>query len=177
MARIALFCAGNPLMADDGLGPAVFRELFAYDLGEDVDAFDVGCLSLDCLNAVRDYDLIVTVDAIDGTGEPVGAIVRFEPDDMAGRPFGAQSLHDMKLKDLFDAAALVGYEARGLCLGMQVANAHPACVTVGLTSAVQEALPTLVECVLAELVREGACVRVRATGEPVAPGFRHVMGG
>lgn len=157
-------CVGNRLMLDDGVGPAVYDAIEeGYVLPEGVDLMDLGCLTHAMINAVRDYDLIVTVDAVDGTDEPAGTVFRYEPDDLARRPAGSQSLHDLKLADLFDAAALLGYEARGLCLGMQVANASPAEVTVGLTPAVFEALPRLVETLVAELVREGVEVR-RADG-------------
>ena len=43
--RIAVFCVGSKLMLDDGLGPAVYEELQAYDCGPDVDFLDVGCMS------------------------------------------------------------------------------------------------------------------------------------
>ena len=149
--RIAVFCVGNPLMLDDGVGQAAYVELAKHDLGPDVDLFDVGCMSLDYLNAVRDYDLIVTVDAAEGTGHPAGTVLRYEPDDVAGRPFGTQSLHDLRLSDLFEAAALLGYEARGVCFGVQAENANPAQATVGLTPPVQAAIPLLVQSVIAEV--------------------------
>ena len=72
------------------------------------------------------------------------------------RAAGARaSLHDLKLADLFDAAALLGYEAEGYCLGMQVENMSPAEYVVGLTPKVHAALPLLVEAVAAELARRG----------------------
>jgi len=173
--RIAVFCVGSKLMLDDGLGPAVYEELQAYDCGPDVDFLDVGCMSLDYLNAVRDYDLIVTVDALDGTGEEPGTLFRFTPDDMARREFGSQSLHDLKLSDLFDAAFLVGYEAEGVCLGMQVLDPSPAEAIIGLTEPVYAKLPDLVDCVLAELIGRGVHISVRQTGETVEPGFHHTL--
>ena len=157
--RIAVLCVGNRLMLDDGLGPAVYdavRE--GYCLPPDVDLYDLGCLTLDMLNAVRDYDLIITVDAVDGTDAAPGTVFRYAPDDMARRSAGTQSLHDLRLVDLFDAALLLDYRAEGLCLGMQVA--------IGLTPAVHEALPLLVETLVAELVHRGVDVR-RADGTPV----------
>lgn len=171
--RIAVLCVGNRLMLDDGLGPAVYdavRE--GYLLPASVDLYDLGCLTLDMLSAVRDYDLVITVDAVDGTDAAPGTVFRYAPDDMARRPAGAQSLHDLKLADLFDAALLLDYEAEGLCLGMQVENPSPAEVTVGLTPAVYAALPLLVETLLAELARRGVEVR-RKDGTPVtgAAGF------
>lgn len=170
-SRIAVMCVGNRLMLDDGVGPAVYDAIVeGYRLPGNVDLMDLGCLTHAMINAVRDYDLIVTVDAVDGTEEPPGTVFRYEPSDLARRPAGSQSLHDLKLSDLFDSAMLLGYEARGICLGMQVENASPSEVTVGLTPAVFEALPKLVETLVAELVREGVEVR-RSDGQlVVAPG-------
>lgn len=165
--RIAVLCVGNRLMLDDGLGPAVYdavRE--GYCLPPDVDLYDLGCLTLDMLNAVRDYDLIITVDAVDGTDAAPGTVFRYAPDDMARRSAGTQSLHDLRLVDLFDAALLLDYRAEGLCLGMQVENPYPSEVAIGLTPAVHEALPLLVETLVAELVHRGVDVR-RADGTPV----------
>ena len=82
-SRIAVFCVGNKLMLDDGLGPAVYDALVAgYEFPDNVDVYDLGCLSLDLLDAVRDYDVIVTVDALDGTNAEPGTVFRFEPDAM-----------------------------------------------------------------------------------------------
>lgn len=172
---IAVFCVGSTLMLDDGLGPAVYQEMQVYDCEPPVDFFDVGCMSLDYLNAVEKYDLIITVDALDGTESDPGTIFRFDPDDMARRSPGTQSLHDLKLSDLFDSAILLGYTARGVCLGMQVQNSSPAQVTVGLTPPVYEKLADLVDCVLAELVGAGVQVTERETGELVEPGFHHTL--
>ena len=174
--RIAVFCVGNKLMLDEGIGPAVYDELTAtYDIPDEVTLFDVGCMGLDMLPHVRDYDYLVTVDAVDGTGSKPGTIFEFEPDDMARRSGAMQSLHDLKLVDLFDAAALMGYAAEGRCFGMQVENMNPLDLTIGLTPPVYEALPMLVDTVLADLTRSGAVIRVKATGEVVGPGWHHVM--
>ena len=115
----AVFFVGNRLMLDDGVGPAAYDEILAgYDIPENVTLVDVGCMSLDMLPYVERCDLILTVDAVDGTGDAPGTVYRFEPDAMA-RHFGPEaSLHDLKLVDLFDAASLMGYEAEGFCLGM-----------------------------------------------------------
>ena len=157
--RVAIFCVGNRLMLDDGLGPAVYDALLErYELPPNVDAFDLGCLSLAQVEAVRNYDAIITVDAVDGTGEPPGTVFRIAPEEMARRAPGSVSLHDLKLIDLFDAAVLLGYEAQGVCLGMQVENASPALVTEGLTPRVHERLGFLVEVLVGELHRFGACV-------------------
>ena len=161
--RIALFCVGNKHMLDDGVGPAEYEELLTrYDIPDNVELFDLGCLSLNMIERVREYDVIITVDAVDGTDADPGTVFRFEPDAMARHSGATASLHDLKLVDLFDAAALLGYEAEGLCLGMQVENPSPAVVTVGLTPKVDAALPLLVETVAGELARLGSPLRARA---------------
>ena len=161
--RIAVFCVGNKLMLDDGVGPAVYEELLTrYDIPDNVELVDLGGLSLTMIERVREYDVIITVDAVDGTDADPGTVFRFEPDAMARHSGATASLHDLKLVDLFDAAALLGYEAEGLCLGMQVENPSPAVVTVGLTPKVDAALPLLVETVAGELARLGSPLRARA---------------
>ena len=157
---VAVFCVGNKLMLDEGIGPAVYEELRErYDIPDNVKLFDVGCMSLDMLPYVRDCDAILTVDAVDGTGEEPGTVFRFEPDAMARHSGAMASLHDLKLVDLFDAASLLGYEAEGRCVGMQVDNMSPAEYTIGLTPKVHAALPLLVETIEAELFRLGAPIR------------------
>lgn len=160
VARVAVLCVGNKLMLDDGVGPAVYEELIEnYRFPGQVDIYDLGCLTLDMLNAVRDYDLIITVDAVDGTDDEPGTIYRYKPDEMARRQPGTQSLHDLRLIDLFDSALLLDYSAEGLCFGMRVENPSPLDITIGLTPKVSDALPILVESVIAELVQRGVEVR------------------
>lgn len=159
----AVFFVGNKLMLDEGVGPAAYEALQErYIVPANVLLFDVGCMSMDMLPYVRDCDVILTVDAVDGTGERPGTVFRFSPDAMARAANARASLHDLKLADLFDAAALLGYEAEGYCLGMQVENMYPAEYTIDLTPSVAEALPLLVDAIAAELSRRGFSVTPKA---------------
>ena len=174
--KIAVICVGNELMLDDGLGIEVYRQLVgAYDFPADVDVMQAGCLTMDMVARVERYDLMMTVDAIDGTGEAAGTVFRYTPDDVARRGTPMGSLHELKLADLFDAAVLLGYTCEGVCLGMQVQNGSPAEFVQGLTEPVLAKLPDLVDAVLAELVLRGCAVRVKADGRLVEPGFHHTM--
>lgn len=158
----AVFFVGNRLMLDDGVGPAAYDEIMAaYDIPDNVTLLDVGCMALDMLSYVDRCDLILTVDAVDGTGDAPGTVYRFPPDAMARHCGAMASLHDLRLVDLFDAASLLGYEAEGYCLGMQVDNMAPEEYVVGLTPQVHAALPLLVETVVAELARRGFSLRKR----------------
>lgn len=160
--KTAVLCVGNRLMLDDGVGPAVFDRLTeAYLLPPEVKLVDCGCLSLAFVSFVRDFDCLITVDAVDGTREPVGSVLRYAPSDIARRSMANASLHDLKLADLFDAAALLGYEAEGICFGMQIENASPALATEGLTPKVFASLDALTEAVVAQLIARGHEVRRR----------------
>ena len=155
-ASAAVICVGNRLMMDEGIGPAVYDELLArYGFPAEVGLHDAGCLGLDMLPVIRDVDFIITVDAVDGTDKTAGTIFEFSTDDMARQTLTTVSLHNMKLADLFDRAALLGYEAEGICYGMQVGNMYPDEYTMHLTDACQASLPLLVESVVAELIRHG----------------------
>ena len=174
--RIAIFCVGNKLLLDEGIGPAVYEELMdTYAFPENVDIFDVGCMGLEMINYVDEYDYLITVDAVDGTEEAPGTVFEFSPDDMARRNPGMASLHELKLSDLFDAATMLGFEAEGKCFGMQVLNMTPEVVTIGLTKPVYDALPLLIDALLADLYARGVRVKVKKTGANVEPGHHHVM--
>lgn len=155
-ARIAVIFVGNRLMRDDGIGVHAY-ELFCKRYGEPegVDVREVGCMSLDMIPYVERCDAIITVDAVDGTGQPAGTVFRFSPEDMARHQGAMASLHDLKLVDLFDAAALLGYACDGVCFGMQVLDKDPVEYDQELTGPCADELPLLVDAVAAELSRRG----------------------
>ena len=165
--RIAVFFVGNRLMLDDGVAPAVYDYMLeTYTLPENVDMFDVGCMSMDMVSKVNDYDLLITVDAVDETGAEPGTVFRYEPYDVARAAGARTSLHELKLADLFDAATMLGFSAEGLCFGMQIENMEPVEFVEGLTPKVNERVPFLAETVVAELVRRG-CTVARKDGKPL----------
>lgn len=154
--KIAVFCVGNRLMLDDGIGPAVYDELVEhYDIPASVDLYDMGCMTMNLISKVNEYDFIITVDAVDGTDAEPGTVFRYQPYDIARSSSAMASLHELKLADLFDAASLLGYSCEGICYGMQIENMSPAELVMGLTPRVYERLPFLVESVVAELDRQG----------------------
>ena len=165
--KIAVFCVGNRLHLDDGVGPAVYDAVLdRFDIPENVELFDLGVLTMDMINYVDTCDVVITVDAIEHSGEPAGTVLRGTPADMASSQGANVSLHDLRLIDLFEAAWLLGYDAEGICLGMQVEDTEPKLLTEDLTPAVRESLPLLVETLAAELARHGAPLIDKQTGKP-----------
>lgn len=165
--RIAVFCVGNRLHLDDGVGPAAYDVVMErFDVPETIDFFDLGVLTMDMINYIDQYDAIITVDAIEHSGEEPGTVLRGTPEELASAQGAALSLHDLRLVDLFDAAALLDFKAEGICLGMQVENTEPAILTEDLTPRVKAALPLLVETIAAELARLGSPLIDKQTGKP-----------
>ena len=165
--NIAVFCVGNRLHLDDGVGPAVYDVVNErFDVPENVELFDLGVLTMDMINYLDTCDAVITVDAIEHSGEPVGTVLRGTPEEMAPSQGANISLHDLRLIDLFDAGVLLGYEAEGICLGMQVKDTEPKILTEDLTPDVKANLPLLVETLAAELARLGSPLIDKATGKP-----------
>lgn len=165
--HIAVFCVGNRLHLDDGVGPAVYDAVLEkYVVPENVELLDLGVLTMDMINYIDTCDAVITVDAIEHSGEEPGTVLRGTPQELAPSQGANISLHDLRLVDLFDAAVLLGYDAEGVCIGMQVENTEPALLTEDLTPRVKAALPLLVETLAAELARLGAPLISKETGEP-----------
>ena len=174
--KIGILCIGNKLLMDDGLAIALYEELVeCYDFTDDVEIFDVGCMSMYMVGYVEKFDLLITVDALDGTDEVPGTVFEFEDYDMERSTNTMQLLHDLKLVVLLDAAKLLGHDCDVLCFGMQVENANPDNMAMYLSAPVCENLPLLVEAVLAALLRNGAVVTCKSDGSLVIPGHRHLL--
>ena len=153
--RIAILCVGNILMLDEGAGPRVAAELLArYRFPPHVEVLDRGVMGMALLAAIKRFDEVLLVDAVDGTGKPPGTVVTFLPEDVA--PHEAfNGAHDTRFVDVLQAAALLGSTPEGHCLGVQVLDMHPHDFTIGLTPPVEAAIPFLVECVLGFLETRG----------------------
>jgi hydrogenase maturation protease len=143
-------------MLDEGVGPRVAAELLArHDVPSNVEVLDRGTMGMALLADLKRFDVVLLVDAVDGTGKPPGTVVTYLPEEIA--PYEAfHGAHDTRFIDVLEAAALLGYTPEGHCLGVQVENMLPAEYAIGLTPSVEAAVPFLVECVLAFLAQHGA---------------------
>ncbi|MBO4352233.1 MAG: hydrogenase maturation protease [Eggerthellaceae bacterium] len=165
--RVAVFCVGNRLHLDDGVGPAVYDAVLErFDVPDEVELFDLGVLTLDMIKYIDECDVVITVDAMEHSGTEPGTVLMGKPEDLAPHQGMNMSLHDLRLVDLFDAAVLVEYEAEGICIGVQVENADPEYLTEDLTPRVRAAIPLLVDTLAAELAKRGVPFIDKETGEP-----------
>ncbi|MDR0499761.1 MAG: hydrogenase maturation protease [Coriobacteriales bacterium] len=161
---IGIFCIGNMLMLDEGLGPRVAAELNAsFAFPSNVQVLDAGTMGMSLLSEFKRFTDILVIDAVDKTGEPPGTVVTFLPEEIA--PYQAfHGAHDTRFIDVLQASALMGHEVKGFCVGVQIANMSPEQFSIGLTPAVEDSLPLLLHTVLAYLKNKGITVVNKDTG-------------
>jgi len=153
--RILVLGIGNILMKDEGVGCRVVEALWErYEFPENVELDDSGTMGMTILNLLRQYDFVLVVDAVDGTGHPGGTVIRLEPEDIASNQV-MHSLHDTRFVDVLQAAELIGIRPKGHVVGIQVEDMAPEELTIGLSEPVEAALDTAIDAVLTVLAERG----------------------
>ncbi|MDP2233847.1 MAG: HyaD/HybD family hydrogenase maturation endopeptidase [Actinomycetota bacterium] len=159
--RILVLGIGNILMKDEGVGCRVVEELLArYEFPDNVDIDDSGTMGMMILNLLRQYDFVLIVDAVNGTGYPGGSVVRLAPEDIANNQV-MHSLHDLRFVDVLQAAELIGIRPEGHVVGIQVEDMEPVELTIGLSEPVEAALDTAIDAVLTVLAERGVKVTAK----------------
>ncbi|MFO8051900.1 MAG: hydrogenase maturation protease [Thermoplasmatota archaeon] len=107
--RMLVVGVGNDIMGDDGIGPAVIRELEASDrLPPYVDLLDEGAGGMRIIHDIEGYDRVLIIDSADFGGDP-GDWKLFRPEDVSTRKkITGRSLHEMDLIKTLELAKLVG---------------------------------------------------------------------
>jgi len=153
--RILVLGIGNILMKDEGVGCRVVEELYArYEFPDNVDLDDSGTMGMMIMNLLRQYDFVLVIDAVNGTGHPGGTVVRLAPEDIAGNQV-MHSLHDLRFVDVLQAAELIGVRPEGHVVGIQVEDMEPEELTIGLSEPVEAAIDTAIDAVLTVLGERG----------------------
>ena len=159
--RIGVMCIGNLLLRDEGLGPLVAQRLSAeYEFPANVEVVDSGTMGMSLIGQIASYDYLIVVDAVDGTGEAPGTVFTFTPEEMA-RCTIMHSLHDIRFKDVLDAASLLGTVPEAVCVGAQVLDMNPVDFSIGLTDVLDASVPLVMETVVSLLAARGVEVTRR----------------
>lgn len=140
---------GNPLMRDEGIGPRVVEVLKStYDFGPRVEVVDAGTMGLMILDLLAGREQLIVVDAVRGTGHEPGTIVFFDPKDLADSQV-MHSLHDMRLVDVLQNAALLDRMPAATVIGIQIEAIEQ--WVLELSPKVEAAIPAACAAVLSEL--------------------------
>jgi hydrogenase maturation protease len=154
--RILVMGVGNPLMIDEGAGVRVIEVMMTtLAFPDNVELVDAGTMGMGILNLFAQCDYMLVVDAVDGTGEPAGTVVRMAPEDIAPNQI-LHSMHDVRIVDVLAAAELMGSRPEVDCIGIQIADMSH--IEIGLTPDVEAAIPAAVEAVLSVLAERGVTV-------------------
>jgi hydrogenase maturation protease len=151
--RITVMGIGNPLVKDEGVGIRIIEAMMStLTFPDNVALVDAGTMGMGILNLFQDCDYLLVIDAVDGTGEAPGTVVRMTPEDMAPNTI-KHSMHDMRLVDVLEAATLMGTRPDVDCIGIQVLDMDG--ISIGLTEPVESAVPRAVEAALSVLAEHG----------------------
>ena len=140
---------GSPLMGDDGLGVLAAQRLRSVLSGAaDIDVLDGGTWGMQLLPAIEDARRLLVIDAV-RDGKAPGSIVRLEKDELPRMLQHKVSPHQIDLREVFAVSELRGtFPPEAVVLGVQ-----PDVVELreGLSAVVSEALPGLLDAVMAQL--------------------------
>lgn len=150
---------GNVLMGDEGVGVRVAEYVHAAGLPPGVAAVDGGTGGLHLLSLLTGHEAVVLVDAtLDG--RPPGTVDTRQPRFAADYP-PTLVAHDIGLKDLVDAAAVLDAQPRLVLVTVSIGGLNG--MSLELSPAVEAAVPRA-----AEAVREAL-----ASLEAGRPGGKH----
>lgn len=134
---------GNLLVGDEGVGVHVLRALELEDWPDHVTLLDGGTGGFHLLGHVRAFPRIVLLDAT-RDGAPAGTVASFRPRLPSDFP-PALGAHDIGLKDLIGAAALLGELPEIIVVTVSIEELKP--MTMELSPPVAAALPRVRETV------------------------------
>ncbi|MEM2960843.1 MAG: hydrogenase maturation protease, partial [Candidatus Bathyarchaeia archaeon] len=83
--EIKIICCGNVLASDDGVGPAIAKELCSLDLPENVEVIDAGTPGLSIVELILGARKVIFVDATI-TGSKPGTVQKFILDQLEAVP-------------------------------------------------------------------------------------------
>ncbi len=141
---ILVLGVGNILVGDEGVGVCVVQALQQQEFPDHVHLVDGGTGGFHLLSYMRDYERIIMVDAT-RDGEPLGTVRQFNPKLASDFP-PSLGAHDIGLKDLIGASALLGPLPNITVVTISIEELTP--MSMDLSPAVEGAIPE-------------ACARIR----------------
>lgn len=166
MTQVAVVGLGNVLVGDDAFGPYVVRQFDAhYDVDDGVRVLDLGTPGLDLAPHLDGLDALIVVDTVDGDGPP-GTLRTYGKDALLAKPTPSRTNpHQPGVKETLLMLELEGEApAEVLLVGVVPERVETG---VGLTDALQDAVPEVLATVAEELARLGhAAVRREVARDP-----------
>jgi len=134
---------GNVIMGDEGVGIHALRMLELGPIPDGVRLLDGGTAGINLLEDIQNARVVVMIDAT-RDGRPAGSIALHRPESVGSLPHGL-SAHDLGIKDLFAAAALLGKMPVIYLFTVSVETVKP--MSLELSPPVAAAVPEVAEAV------------------------------
>jgi hydrogenase maturation protease len=147
--KIVIVGVGNLLLKDEGVGVHVAQELQKKGLPPLVEVHDGGVAGIGLLDFFQGASKVLLIDAASMNLDP-GTVVRFTPDEVAGKIAGPRfSAHEVGVLEVLDLAkALDQYPPEVVIFGIQPKEI---CWGTELSPEVQASIPKAVEAVWKEI--------------------------
>ncbi|MBJ6724467.1 hydrogenase maturation protease [Geomesophilobacter sediminis] len=140
---------GNPILTDDGVGPAVARLLRSLPAAAEIHVTEAYAGGLRLMEAMAGFDRAVIVDAMQTGGRP-GTVRRINPEELSGTR-NLLCTHDADLPTALALARSLGLAVPDLVEVVGIEAEEVEAFGEELTEKVRAALPLAVQTVL-ELV-------------------------
>lgn len=141
---------GNPILSDDGVGPAVGRELESRIDPREVTVIEASLGGLNLLDLLPGYDRVIIIDAIKTEDGRAGQVYRLNPEALATTRHTA-SPHDINLVTALELGKRLGLAmpAKIDIFAIEVSDTER--FSEECTPAVAAAIPVCAEMVISEL--------------------------
>ncbi len=134
---------GNILMGDEGVGVHALRQLEQEELPPNVTLVDGGTGGFHLLSYFEAYNPIVMIDAT-MDGRPPGTVALIRPRFASDFP-RALSAHDIGLRDLIEAAALLAPLPAIFLITVSISSMQP--LEMELSPQIRDSIPKIAELV------------------------------
>ncbi len=138
---------GNVLMGDEGVGAFVAQFLAKQQLPPNVKVMDGGTGGFHLLEEFQNADQVILIDAT-VNGEPVGSWKKLQPKFSSDYP-PTLTAHDIGLKDMLDAAQLLGKMPKVTLYAISIAPLDH--VQYGLSPEIESLIPEISQVIMNEI--------------------------
>jgi hydrogenase maturation protease len=141
MKKILILGIGNLLMGDEGIGIHAVKALEKKILHDEIDLLDGGTGGFHLMSYFQEYENIIMIDAsLDK--KPAGTVSVVQPKFASDFP-KALSSHDIGLKDLLEAVALLDKLPKIYLITISIKDLNN--MSLELSPVVLEAIPQIIK--------------------------------
>ncbi|WP_394129466.1 HyaD/HybD family hydrogenase maturation endopeptidase [Shewanella maritima] len=160
MSKILLLGIGNVLYADEGIGvhfTNYIKEKYTFNHPQhQLEIVDGGTLAQGLIPTICQYDQLIVVDTVNSADANYGDVYFFDFDQAPAEIDWQGSAHEVEMLQTLTMMDMVGDRPKTHVLGVIPTVIEP--MTLGLTAAISNAVPTMEKALLGHLTSLGFTV-------------------